>query len=103
MYQNSVTSYNTSSAILTLEHNFPLGNGHKALVNVELLLESLTSSETAIGDWVNVMGYVALPPSDTKVNSSITFIQAISLWSAGPLKLHEYEAALADRLPYQGS
>ncbi|EDN94733.1 predicted protein [Sclerotinia sclerotiorum 1980 UF-70] len=54
----SVTNYDRTSAVLTLEHNFPVDNGFKALVNIQLLLNSVKSHETRIGEWVNVVGYV---------------------------------------------
>lgn len=100
--QNSVKSYNYSQAILTLEHNFPQGTSHKALVSVTLLLETLKSSDTSIGEWVNVTGPIMAPPPDKNMSPSVTYVQAINLWSAGPVKLHEYETALTDRLRYKG-
>jgi hypothetical protein len=94
---HSVTSYNISSATLTLEHNFHPGNEHKALVDVKLLVETLKSSDTQTGEWVNVMGYVTMR-SDQKAAVSSTSVQAIVVWSAGPVKLDEYEKTLTERL-----
>ncbi|TGO60727.1 hypothetical protein BCON_0033g00390 [Botryotinia convoluta] len=93
-----VISYNRGSAILTLEHNFPIGNGTKASVNVQLLLNSLTHHETRVGEWVNVVGYVADTdePQDIKTRKLGTdiAIQAIALWSSGPIQLDAYERSL---------
>lgn len=91
-------SYNRGSAVLTLEHNFPIGNGIKACVDVQLLLNSLTHHETRVGEWVNVVGYVANTdePQDIKTRKLETdiAIQAIALWSSGPIQLDAYERSL---------
>ncbi|TGO15277.1 hypothetical protein BTUL_0042g00480 [Botrytis tulipae] len=93
-----VINYNTGSAVLTLEHNFPIGNGIKASVNVQLLLNSLTHHETRVGEWINVVGYVANTdePQDIKTRELGTdiAIQAIALWSSGPIQLDAYERSL---------
>ena len=96
---HSITGYSTKSAILTLEHNFPPGNAIKALVDVELLLSTLKSNETQLGEWVNVIGYVRSQQQYRLRNFSDIVIlhisvQAIVLWSSGPLKLDEYERSL---------
>ncbi len=88
--------------MLTLEHNFPLGSNRQALVDINLLLGSLASTDTRIGEWVNVMGYVTRPRSEHKyITESIkhgTFIQAVVLWAAGSVKLQEYERSLTNQL-----
>jgi hypothetical protein len=73
----------------------------KALVDIELVLESIKSFETRIGEWVNVMGYVGASkqvPSNllNEVQSEVR-IQAILLWSAGPVKIDRYEDSLEQR------
>jgi hypothetical protein len=85
-----------------LEHQFPSENNHKALVDVNLLLGTLHSTDTRVGEWVNVMGYITAPSSkqhrsseDKQVNVSV---QAIVLWSSGSVKLDEYEKFLVDLL-----
>ncbi|KAF7905270.1 uncharacterized protein EAF01_005791 [Botrytis porri] len=93
-----VISYNRSSAVLNLEHNFPVGNGIKASVNVQLLLNSLTHHETRVGEWVNIVGYVADAdgPQNIKTHKlgANIAIQAIALWSSGPIQLDAYERSL---------
>ncbi|PQE14946.1 telomere length regulation ten1 protein [Rutstroemia sp. NJR-2017a WRK4] len=93
-----VTSYNRKSAILTLEHNFPVGNLLKAEVNIQLLIGGLTSQETRVGEWVNVMGYIE---SIDQVRSTRSFdsnfvvpVQAVVLWPSGPIHLDLYERSL---------
>jgi len=101
-----VTGYSTKKAVLTLEHNHPAGNGIKALVDVELLLNMLKSNETQVGEWVNVIGYTvasiennALMKDSAETTHNVR-IQALVLWSAGPLKLSGYERSL-DQLKYE--
>jgi hypothetical protein len=67
------------------------------LVDVNIVLETLRSSDTQVGEWVNVVGYVNGPRSESKPKSMAidqskpVEIQAIMLWSAGALNLTEYE------------
>ena len=95
-----VTEYSKKTATLTLEHNHPTGNGIKALVDLELLLNTLKTSETQVGEWVNVIGYTALSKDrndSTKLcvkPAPSVAVQALVLWSAGPLKLDGYERSL---------
>ncbi|KAF6831827.1 hypothetical protein CMUS01_07178 [Colletotrichum musicola] len=94
-----VTSYSTHSAVLTLGHSFPDGSNVSALVDVQLLLGTIKSDQTRVGEWVNVVGYTTLPPSGTRAKGTSrepqkVTIQALMLWSAGPLNLQRYEASL---------
>ncbi|KAH7358285.1 CST complex subunit Ten1 [Plectosphaerella cucumerina] len=87
-----VQHYSTATACLTLTHNFPEGAEATALVDVNLLLEKLTAELTRVGEWVNVTGYISettRPNGDGHVP-----IQALLLWSAGPLDLQRYERSL---------
>jgi hypothetical protein len=92
----SVTDYSQKEALLTLEHNHPASNMYKALVDVNLLLSTLKSHETQIGEWVNVIGYIERfrkedPPS---INGHEVRVQALVLWSSGPFNLEGYEKSL---------
>jgi hypothetical protein len=94
----SVTNYSQKTAILTLEHNYPPGNELKALVDIELVLGSIKSHESRIGEWVNVMGYIgatkqssSVQPNGVKIDIPV---QALLIWSAGPLKLDQYQESL---------
>jgi len=75
-------------------------------VDVKLLLESLKSEQTRIGEWVNVIGYItAILLPKTGHNSlgcenARVDVQALLLWSAGPIDTQRYEAsviALSDK------
>ncbi|EKD13897.1 uncharacterized protein L3040_005490 [Drepanopeziza brunnea f. sp. 'multigermtubi'] len=94
-----VTKYSTQTAILTLEHNHPPGNLLKAQVDVRLLVSTLKSNETQVGEWVHVMGYIAndQKPNGTTNRNLDVGIQAVVLWCAGPLSLTGYERSLDQR------
>lgn len=87
---------------MTLQHSFPTDFEVKALVDVRLLLAKLTAEQTSVGQWVNIIGYIASPPpahieppSKRKMEASTVHVQALMLWSAGPLDIGRYERSLA--------
>ena len=92
-----------------------------ALVDVNVILESLTREDTQVGAWVNIMGYVErvlkegksgqrqaqgrVPVAKDKRKWEMEApkavrvkVQAIILWSAGGVKIGEYERTLEERL-----
>jgi hypothetical protein len=91
------------TAILTLEHNHPAGNKLRALIDVRLLLNTMKSNETRIGEWLNVIGYV-MASETVRTNGphrntqEAIPVQAIVLWSAGPLKLDGYQRSLDQQI-----
>ena len=89
------------TAHLVLEHNYPPGNALKAMVDVRLLLSTLESKVTQIGEWVNVIGYIETtqPLKHTQPEPSSVNVQALVLWSTGPLKLEGYERSLHQQKP----
>ncbi|KAF0322568.1 telomere capping CST complex subunit domain-containing protein [Colletotrichum asianum] len=92
-----VTSYSMDSAVLTLHHESPKGSNVSALVDVNLLLGNLKSEQTRIGEWVNVVGYLTPASLGTRAKGTTrepqhVAVQALMLWSAGPLNLQRYEA-----------
>ncbi|PBP16568.1 hypothetical protein BUE80_DR012674 [Diplocarpon rosae] len=94
-----VTKYSTKTGQLTLEHNYPSGNSLKARVDVNLLISTMKSNETQIGEWVNVMGYIT-PDSNKNpaTNEDLGIhVQAIVLWSAKSFNLRGYEKSLDQR------
>lgn len=96
----SVTNYSTLSGEVTLQNKTTSSTDKIALVDVILLLETLKTSETRIGEWVNVVGYVTRQRLEPRSHGTglvqVTSIQAIIYWSAGALKTDEYEVAVAD-------
>lgn len=77
-----------------------------AAVDVNLLLSNIKATDTQIGEWVNVIGYV--DPSNRERtqkgsrlkdmrSSNVTRVQAMMMWSAGAIKIEEYERAVMGR------
>ncbi|TVY22261.1 hypothetical protein LHYA1_G009040 [Lachnellula hyalina] len=93
---HSITNYSTKTATLTLEHNYPPGQTLRALVNIDLILNTIKSHETRTGEWVNVMGYIQAEsqPKHSVINESGVPVQAIVLWSSSSLNLQTYERSL---------
>ncbi|TVY86350.1 hypothetical protein LAWI1_G006430 [Lachnellula willkommii] len=91
-----ITNYSTKTATLTLEHNYPPGRTLRALVSIDLILNTMKSHETRIGEWVNVMGYIQAEsqPKHPVVKDSGVPVQAIVLWSSGSFNLQTYERSL---------
>jgi len=106
-----VTHYALASGTLTLQHAYPppsAGNAI-AMVDVTLLLEGLRREDMEVGAWVNVIGYVEEGERRMKgrregdgggsVGVSVQVrVKAIMLWSAGGVKVGEYERVLEERI-----
>lgn len=99
----SVTSYSMVSAQLTVQHNFPKTSEMMAIVDVHLILEKLDAEKIATGQWVNIIGYItASPPKSANKTQKFerevptVHVQALALWSAGPLDIARYEICLVD-------
>ncbi|KAI0454339.1 CST complex subunit Ten1 [Xylaria acuta] len=102
-----VTGYSTHHAHVTLKHSYPKeDNEVEAVVDVKLLLETLRSEQTDIGQWVHVIGYLtsvnpASPvtatdsrhPSRSKTAARVG-VQALLLWVARGLDLGTYEKSM---------
>lgn len=78
-----------------MEHNFPKGNWRKVIVDVRLLVNSMTYTDTRVGEWLNIMGYIQELGKDS-VEGQPSHVQALVLWSARSIKLDQYEQALAE-------
>ena len=84
-------------------------------MDVNLLLETLRREDTQVGAWVNVVGYLEgivkegkrgkMRETERDVEAQqgdaapvvYVRVQAIMLWSAGGVKIGEYEKALGER------
>jgi hypothetical protein len=66
-----------------------------ASVNVAHVLDALNFELTQVGAWVNVVGYIR-NAVDVRQGSSSASVDAVLIWSAGAIKLDEYEAAVRD-------
>ena len=109
-----VTKYDISTGVLELQHAHPSAYDMTviAVVDVNLLLENLKREDVAVGAWVNIVGYVEgvinkrEKAKDLNGNTGqggisrvdLVKVQAIMLWSAGAIKIGEYESALTQRL-----
>ena len=121
-----VTGYALSTGTLTLEHAYPpLGSAcARVEVDVNLLLENLKSTDTQVGEWLNITGYVQHgkdPPTriptgnvggiqnytasrtrgiegrSAKQVANQVNVQAVMLWSAGGVNLGDYERSVESR------
>lgn len=99
----SVTSYDIPTGLLVLEHAFPRDAPRvpRVQVDVTLTLESLSADELSDGSWVNVIGYVrTLAPrrrrrNNTAGQAEASTVQAVLLWSAGAVRIADYQGALS--------
>lgn len=92
-----------ASGILKIEHCSSPNANVSASVDVHLVLEKLGSEQTRIGEWVNVIGYVssiANAPSrgGSNAKASTVHIQALLLWSAGPVDIQQYQLSVQELL-----
>ncbi|KAI9763152.1 MAG: hypothetical protein M1835_007914 [Candelina submexicana] len=95
------------SGTLVLKHNYPAPSSGSATayVNIDLILSSIKSTDTQIGEWVNIIGYITAPiPPQTHATSNQNIkasngvnVQALVLWSAGAVNLGNYERILEER------
>ncbi|KAM0700794.1 hypothetical protein Q7P35_012515 [Cladosporium inversicolor] len=92
-----VDTYDSELAILRLRDRFPATSATSgaANVNVNNVLDVLNVETTQVGAWVNVIGYVR---QDTELQSKskprASTVDAVLIWSAGAIKLEDYEAAV---------
>ena len=118
-----VSSYNTSSGVLELQHAYPKSAARtvRALVDVNVILETLRRDDLEVGAWVNVLAYVTpdqaendtkrlslerlrgkkLASGATSQSGSSTInvkLQAVMLWNAGAIKIAEYERAVESKM-----
>lgn len=93
--------YDSASAILHLKDRFaftaaPSTSG-SASVNVAYVLDALNLELTQVGAWLNVVGYVrSATDEQRKSGSTSSSVDAVVIWSAGAIRLDEYEAAVRD-------
>lgn len=101
-----ITAYDTLTGALKLQHAYPACPNNPtnkacpttAVVDVNLLLSTLKWRDIQVGGWVNVIGYVQdLGKGKIKGRGSAVGVQALMLWSAGAVRLAEYEKAVEMR------
>ncbi|KAJ5218946.1 uncharacterized protein N7498_001045 [Penicillium cinerascens] len=109
-----VRQYNVNIGHLVLEHHYPRSKEEPSMVFVDVnaVLEDLTSEELRVGSWLNVLGYVrdTTPPDASfssqqgsqqsnealpvKVSPRPVYVEAVMVFSAGAIALGEYERIL---------
>jgi hypothetical protein len=94
---HSVDVYDSDRAVLHLRDRYPATSATSgaAKINVNNLLDVLNVETTQVGAWVNVIGYVHQSTdllSTSKPRASM--VDAVLIWSAGAIKLDEYETAV---------
>lgn len=107
-------TYNISTGRLVLEHNYPRTKSDPPAVSVDInaLVESLTSEVLRVGAWVNVVGYVrdagypslslskgeGLAGADAGASKMTrpVYVEAVMVFPAGPVALGEYERVLRE-------
>jgi hypothetical protein len=68
-------------------------------VDISLLGETVHARDTAIGSWVNIIGYVERDKGEkrsTRAKNQVK-VQALMLWSAGSIDTVEYGDAVVGR------
>lgn len=73
---------------------YPPGTNETVRVNIELVLETIQSGVTQVGQWVNVVGYIV----EGEGSESLVHVQALLLWSTGPLDIGRYEKSLQEQM-----
>jgi len=101
-----VSKYEVSTGTLILEHNYPLGAPEPAVIDVDinLLLETVKTTDLQVGAWLNVLGYVRYRSSAAVERGSATsplerrsiYVEAVMIWAAGAIRIGEYERVLRD-------
>jgi len=97
----SVDIYDSMSATLHLKDRFASTSASStpgsASVNVAYVLDALNFELTQVGAWVNVVGYVRTTRDENSdPGKSSRSVDAVVIWSAGAIKLDEYEAAVRE-------
>ena len=120
----SVEKYDIASGVLTLGHHYPSSSATTlAQVDIDLVMETSSRLDLEIGAWINVIGYLTETSSDMNLTSKVAgtemrtqarrrgkrsaaprtvSVQAVMLWSAGAIKLDEYERSLELRKQANG-
>lgn len=109
----SVFDYETAKGCLHVEHAYPhnVVPTPRAYVDVNLVLETVSSKLLQSGSWVNLIGYVKSEPivrgrpkrtrPDPMEVHSVPEIQAVLLWDAGIIRAEDYESTMEEQRSVQ--
>jgi hypothetical protein len=100
-HDQSVNVYDSISATLHLKDRFASTTAPSTLgsasVNVAYVLDALNLELTQVGAWVNVIGYVRnTDDGHSGSGKASCSVDAVIIWSAGAIRLDEYEATVRD-------
>ncbi|KAI9787058.1 MAG: hypothetical protein M1816_007729 [Peltula sp. TS41687] len=87
-----VQNYDVQTGVLVLSSPGTLVD---VRVDVKLLLNSLKNTDTLVGEWINVVGYIT--ERLRRHGMTEVHVQALMLWSAGAIRVEEYEKAVRER------
>lgn len=106
-----VVDYDDCTAQLMVEHNYPRNTSTeshtRAIVDVNLLLETTRVDVLQPGSWINIIGYVqygqkAKPrrgkANEKRIGENLPKVQAILAWNAGAVQVEKYERTLEEHL-----
>ena len=106
-FRRSIVQYEPVEACVVLEHAYPKDASPipRIRVDISLVLENVKSTTLAAGAWINVIGYIlALPRSIRKKRDDrlrcadqSAHLQAVLIWSAGAIRIGEYEHTLEEQ------
>jgi hypothetical protein len=88
--------YDSERAVLQLRDRFPATSASGiANVNVNNVLDALNVETTQVGAWVNIIGYMRHTTETRSTwDQRTSIVDAVLIWSAGAIKLDDYEAAV---------
>ncbi|KAK5454106.1 hypothetical protein LTS15_006106 [Exophiala xenobiotica] len=102
-----IVDHDTAKGQIILEHAYPKNAKPipHVLVDIDLVLESIEPSILSTGSWINVIGYTrstqrGVRKSKAKLRQpedESSFLQAVLVWTAGALKITDYEITLEEQ------
>ncbi|KIW61456.1 hypothetical protein PV05_01576 [Exophiala xenobiotica] len=102
-----IVDYDIARGQIVLEHAYPknIQPISRVLVDIDLVLETTEPSTLITGSWINVIGYTRRTRLNIRkskaqlrqpVNESSS-LQAVLIWTAGALKITDYEITLEEQ------
>lgn len=98
----------TGTLVLKGEYEYAVTASSSSIIfaSIDNVLESIKSDLLQVGAWVNIVGYVKPPtqitlPSKRRRESSkmlsVPTLEVLVIWSAGAIKLSDYQSAMRSR------
>ncbi|KAK5233401.1 hypothetical protein LTR67_003809 [Exophiala xenobiotica] len=102
-----IVDHDTAKGQIILEHAYPKNAKPipHVLVDIDLVLESIEPSILSTGSWINVIGYTRTTQRGVRKSKArlrqpedeSSFLQAVLVWTAGALKITDYEITLEEQ------